>query len=234
MRVEWALALSTLLAAPLPALAQAYQCAPPSGPVTVPAITPDGPPHRAPIGGYVLAASWSPEYCRGSANQGSMQCSGRAGRFGFVLHGLWPDARSGAQPQWCAPNPRPSPELVRRNLCMIPVPWLIAHEWAKHGSCMARRPEDYYATSARLWRGLAWPDADRLARKQDLTAGDLRDAFIAANAGWQRRQIGLLVSSTGWLREIHLCMSTSFRPAACDAQTYGSANGSPLKIWRGL
>ena len=36
-------------------------------------------------------------------------------------------------PQWCALTLRPTQADLRANLCMTPVPWLIEHEWAKHG-----------------------------------------------------------------------------------------------------
>ena len=163
-----------------------------------------------------------------------MQCSGANGRFGFVLHGLWPEARRGPAPQWCALTPRPSPEVVRRNLCMTPVPWLIEHEWAKHGSCMARTPEQYYRVSGIIWRSLRWPDADRLSRQDGLTVGALRRAFLARNPDWKAEQVGVLLSRSGWLREIYLCYGRDFMPARCDRQSFGPADSTPLKIWRGL
>jgi ribonuclease T2 len=163
-----------------------------------------------------------------------MQCSGANGRFGFVLHGLWPNARRGRDPQWCSLTPRPSPELVRRNLCMTPVPWLIEHEWAKHGSCMARTPERYYRVAGILWRSLRWPDADRLSRQEGLTAGDLRRAFVASNPDWRPGQVGIVANERGWLREIHLCYGRNFMPARCDRRSLGPPDATPLKIWRGL
>jgi len=187
---------------------------------------------RASISGYTLAASWSPEYCR--KGDGSMQCSGRQGRFGFILHGLWPEARRGPPPQWCAAHPAPSPELLRRNLCMTPSASLLAHEWAKHGSCMVPTPERYFRVSSVLWRSLRWPDLDRLSRNPALTAGDLRRAFVAANPDWSPRQVGLVVSRTGWLREVRLCYGRGFMPATCDRRAHGPGDAAPLKVWRGL
>ena len=219
---------------PAPALAQAYQCILPQRIERPAPPNPDGPARRLPIAGYIMAASWSPEYCKMSGEKGSMQCSNRNGRFGFVLHGLWPEARSGPPPQWCATNPRPSTDLVRRHLCMTPVPWLLEHEWAKHGSCMTRKPETYFKVSSILWRSLKWPDADRLSRRKGLTAGDLRRAFVRANPSWKTRQVGIVTSRTGWLREIHLCYGRDFMPSDCPRRNFGPADTASLKIWRGL
>jgi ribonuclease T2 len=231
LKCALALLASTL---PAPAIAQAYQCSLPGKIDPVPAPTPDGPVRKVPVARYVLAASWSPEYCKSARNSTSMQCSGRQGRFGFVLHGLWPEARKGPSPQWCSLTPRPDAALVRRQLCMTPVPWLPEHEWAKHGSCMVSKPETYFKVNAILWRSLQWPDADRLSRKQGLTAGDLREAFLAANPDWKRDQIGIETNRRGWLRGLRLCYSRRFLPQRCERDDYGAADSAPLKIWRGI
>ena len=227
-------ALAALL--PSPALAQAYQCHAPQAVTMPPPVQPDGPSYRARITGYTLAVSWSPEFCRGKAarDQDNYQCNGLIGRFGFVLHGLWPESGTGKSPQWCALTPRPSAVDFRANLCMTPVPWLIEHEWAKHGSCMASTPADYFKVAGILWNALHLPDADRLSRKPGLTAGDLRQAFADRNLGWPVSAVGLAIGNGGWLREIHLCYSAKFLPAPCDKLGFGPKNDVPLKIWRGL
>lgn len=227
--------LATLaLALPGPALALAYQCAPPASIGPLRPITPDGPVRRVPVSGYTLAVSWTPEYCKGARDGSSMQCSGANGRFGFILHGLWPESRQGPPPQWCATTPQPAPDLIRRNLCMTPAPALLQHEWAKHGSCMVKTPEAYFRVSAILWRSLRWPDADHLSRRKGLTVGDLRQEFLAENPGWRREQVGVLLSRNGWLRELRLCYGRDFLPAACPRASFGPRDAAPLKIWRGL
>lgn len=229
------LLVAALLAAfPLPALAQAYQCALPQRLGPLPQLRAEGQARRVPVASYTLAASWSPEYCRSPRDAGTMQCSGANGRFGFVLHGLWPEARQGPPPQWCSLTPRPSPELIRRNLCMTPVPWLLQHEWAKHGSCMVKTPEAYFRVGAILWRSLRWPDADRLSRREGLTVGDLRQAFVMANPDWRANQVGVELSRNGWLRELRLCYGRDFMPRACPRGKLGATDNVPLKIWRGL
>lgn len=235
MRAALGFLLSLL---PSPALAQAYQCTLPSRMEPLAKITSDGPPRRAAIAGYTLAASWSPDYCKTSGDMASMQCSGRNGRFGFVLHGLWPEGPRGRSPQWCAVSPQatplPSPQLLRSHLCMTPSARLLAHEWSKHGSCMAKTPTQYFRVSQILWRSIRWPDADRLSRQDGLTAGDLRRAFVRLNPAWDEGQVGLQLSRTGWLREVQLCYSRGFLPAKCDRRHFGTADTTPLKIWRGL
>ena len=221
---------------PTPALAQAYQCRVPQNVTLPPPIQPDGPSYRAKITSYTLAVSWSPEFCHSkrSDDPENYQCNGKIGRFGFVLHGLWPESSSGKPPQWCATAPRPTQDDLRANLCMTPVPWLLEHEWAKHGSCMAARPADYYKVTRILWQSLHLPDADRLSKQPGLTAGDLRKAFATRNPGWPVGAIGLVLSNGGWLRELHLCYSGKFLPLACDKRGFGPKNDRPLKIWRGL
>ena len=226
--------LTLVLALPVPAFAQAYQCSIPRRIEAPRPAKPDGPVRAKPVAAYVLAISWSPEYCKMGGNKNSMQCSGRNGYFGFVLHGLWPQATRGAPPQWCPTRLRPAPKLIRRNLCMTPVPWLLEHEWAKHGSCMVRRPETYFKVSAILWRSLRWPDANHLSRSKTLTAGDLREAIVRRNPDWSKSQVGIDANERGWLRGVRLCYGKDFMPRTCPRATFGPADSAPLKIWRGL
>ncbi len=214
--------------------AQAYQCrVPPS--VSVPKITPQERPRPLPVAGYTLAASWSPEFCKGREMEARhrTQCSGRNGRFGFVAHGLWPDGR-GTWPQWCSTQRTVSSAEARKNMCMMPSARLIASQWRKHGSCMARRPETYFKVTRILWNSIRFPDADRLSRDDDLTAGMLRDAFLRANPDWPRQAVGLNINRRGWLRELRLCYGKDFMPKACDNRRFGANDSRKIKIWRGL
>ncbi len=204
--------------------------------VAVPRITPDGPQRSAPIAGYTLALSWSPEFCKGREIRASdrTQCSGANGRFGFVVHGLWPEAPKGrAWPQYCPTSQRLSPRELRQNLCMMPSPRLIAHQWAKHGSCMVRRPESYFKATRILWNSLHFPEMDQLSRDKKLTAGMIRTAIADANDGIGARNIGIGLNRRGWLEEVQLCYDTRFLPQACDRSRYGAADTAAAKIWRG-
>lgn len=228
-----AAALSTALGT-APVSAQAYQCRIPQS-VAVPKVASAEKPRRLPVTGYMLSASWSPEFCKGREMEARhrMQCSGRNGRFGFVAHGLWPDGR-GAWPQYCSTQRTVSAAEARKNMCMMPSARLIASQWTKHGSCMSQRPETYFKITRILWDSIVWPETDRLSREDGLTAGMLRDAFIQTNPAWPREAIGIDINQRGWLQELRLCYSKKFMPTACDGRRFGPRDNTKIKIWRGL
>ncbi|MEO5705414.1 MAG: ribonuclease T [Alteraurantiacibacter sp.] len=230
-------ALALLLAAlPATAQAQAYQCSPPTTAPSVPAITADGPVRRVPVARYSLALSWTPEFCRGRENdpRRALQCAGRIGRFGFIVHGLWPEGRGSSYPQWCPTRRAPSPALVRQYLCMTPDAALLAHEWAKHGSCMVGTPETYFRTTQVLWNSLRWPDYDRISRQDDLTVGAIRQTFADANRPFRPDQVGVRLNERGWLTELRLCYDRRFRPMRCTEAQFGPPDAAAARIWRGL
>lgn len=236
-RAALALLVPALLAfSPVSARAQAYQCRAPTAPMPVPAIEQDGPTRLMPVAGYTLALSWSPEFCRGreDSRTHARQCSGREGRFGFIVHGLWPNGRGESWPQWCPARSRPDPATVRQHLCITPDARLLAHEWAKHGSCMVGTPQTYFRVTQVLWNSLHWPDFDRLSRRDDLDAGAIREAFADANPPFRPEHVGLVVNERGWLREMRLCYDRRFRPAPCTPRRFGPADSATVRIWRGL
>jgi len=215
--------------------AQAYQCRAPQV-STVPQITPDSHPRSMPVTGYTMALSWSPEFCKPRKDQRghATQCSGRNGRFGLVVHGLWPNGSNGSWPQWCTVRNLLTPQEVRQNMCMMPSARLAARQWAKHGSCMVKKPETYFKVTRILWDSYRIPDYDRISREDNLTAGRIREAFATANPGIPASAIGVKLNSRGWLQELRICYAKNFRPTRCNSGRFGARNGVKAKIWRGL
>ena len=219
---------------PVAANAQAYQCkAPPR--ISVPQGKQDARTRQLPVTGYTMALSWSPEFCRTRQRSGAhaTQCSGRNGRFGFIVHGFWPEGRS-TWPQYCPTSQRPQPATVKRNFCMMPSASLAARQWAKHGSCMTRKPATYFKVTNILWSSYRWPDFDRISREDGLTVGRIREAFASANKGWEPNMVGVKLTRRGWLEELRLCYDKRFMPKACNTRRFGAKNGQSAKIWRGL
>ena len=228
------LAALVALALPSTASAQAYQCRAPAI-SSVPIITPESPPRSVPVTGYTLALSWSPEFCkpRESSPSHRVQCSGSNGRFGMVVHGLWPQGQR-TWPQWCKQQNTLTPAELRKAMCMMPNARLVARQWAKHGSCMTRRPETYFGVTRVLWESLRIPEYDRISREDNLTAGRIRTAFAEANPGIPASAVGVKLNERGWLQELRICYSKRFRPSRCDNRRYGAKDRARARIWRGL
>ena len=231
-----ALAFAAALLVPAAAGAQVVSCALPE---RVERPRPDRasvsqPKRVLPIGGYTLALTWSPQFCRerGRDARSALQCGG-GNRFGFTLHGLWPDGTGRQWPQYCRPAALVSPAVVRANLCATPSVQLVQHEWAKHGTCMpGYRPASYFARARKLYDPLRYPDMADLSRKP-LTAGDLAGEMARLNPGLPANAVRVTTTRDGWLDELWLCLDQRFRYARCPVSKGGVAPGTRTQIWRG-
>jgi ribonuclease T2 len=225
-----------------PAIAQAWQCRAPAN-LARPFIElqPAGEVRRTPVASYILALSWSPEYCRGRGKDGALalQCDGTIGDFGFILHGLWPEAKGPDYPQWCRTAGVLSRKLAADNICMTPSVQLLQHAWAKHGTCMARKPETYFGAAKLLFEAIDFPDMDRLSRQGSkpgearLNAVGLAEAFATYNEGLPAGAVAVKTNERGWLQEVRICLDKKFKPQACPRFMRGAPDKAEVKIWRG-
>ena len=230
-----AAAAVTLLASPSVAGAQAYSCPVPAGALPVrPDVAGSGQPRRLrPIGGYTLAISWSPNLCRTRGDDPATRFQCRDGRFGWTLHGLWPDGVDAEWPQYCRPAQLLPPRVFRAGLCATPSAQLMQHEWAKHGTCMTgETPASYFRRSNALYGRLRYPDMDALSRQGRLTAGALAAAMAGVNPGLGADMMRVTADRGGWLDEVWLCLDTRFRYRRCPAHQGGLARTAMLRIWR--
>jgi len=220
--------------------AQAWQCRAPAN-LSRPQIeiAKPGQIRRTAVDGYVLALSWSREYCKrsGARAKSLLQCNSKIGDFGFILHGLWPEARGPNYPQYCrraAVLPR---KVIARNICMTPDVQLLQHEWAKHGTCMARTPQAYFGAARLMFGAIEFPDMDRLSRQykkgKPVTVAGLAQAFADINEGLPANAIRVKTNRRGWLEEMRICLGKNFRPRRCPAFVRGARDAAVVKIWRG-
>lgn len=180
---------------------------------------------------HMLAVSWMPETCRtGGDGEGDLACGGE-NRFGWTLHGLWPNADGKPYPRFCRPATQVSEATIRANLCRTPSVDLVQHEWAAHGTCGWETPEAYFARAAALYDGLVKPEPATLAADgRGPTAGALRDAFVRANPGLPRDAIYIAVATGNRLREVRLCHDLAFKPAACPVGGLGTPDRVVLTV----
>lgn len=230
----WTCILATLAAfAGFPALALAEnRCViPQSLPQTRAIYPPPGGTVNTPLTGHILALSWSPQFCKlnGDDKRSASQCAG-PNRFGFILHGLWPDGEGRSDPRWCRKVPAVPSEVLKQNFCATPSATLMQHEWAKHGSCIESDAARYFRAANQVYGALKFPDMDALIRAQ-ANVGAFTAAFVAANPGWSADMVRVDVTQLGWLQQVLLCLGRDYRPKPCPRDIGGAGPDMKLRIW---
>ena len=207
--------LLTGCAAPGPEAAQpSPSCTPPTVVTPAPAYTPPADEVVAdePTAFYMLALTWAPEDCRENADDPGYAFQCRGHDFGFVLHGLWPNGAAKRHPRYCGPAPAIAAETVHQTACMTPSTTMQQHEWAAHGTCGWSTPEAYFEQAAKLWGDVSMPT---LVGRATMTAGDLREAFVAANPWMKREGIYIKTVEGDRLMDVRFCYDRLYRPMAC-------------------
>ena len=167
---------------------------------------------------YVLALSWSPSYCAASAARApnrtpDLQCSGRP--FAFVVHGLWPQYEQGFPSNCQVPAPRLYRGIVDANLDLMPSRRLIFNQWDKHGTCSGQSAADYFEIVRKARQAVAVPpEYSDLDKPMLVSAGDIADAFVKANAGLGKNGMAVVCSSQ-WLSEVRICLSKDLKFRDC-------------------
>lgn len=162
---------------------------------------------------YVLALSWSPEYC---ASQGGLrdklQCVDR--RYGFVTHGLWPQYERG-YPQRCASGAALSYDTVKRMLDIMPSEGLIRHEWRTHGTCSGLTPGVYFELLRRYYGNIRIPKAFQEPAATILVEpGVLKQRFVESNPSFKGESFAVMCSGRN-LRELRVCLTKEGKPRPC-------------------
>ncbi len=234
MILRWSSVAALLLALPGAAQAQGLSCALPDR-IPVPRAEQ---PRRGesvrtpPVTGYMLSLSWSPQHCATVRNpkdaRDGFQCAG-GNRFGWVLHGLWPESDGPAFPQWCRPARIVPQEVLKKHMCMSPSTQLLQRQWAKHGTCMSPHPAAYFRAAEILFRAVRFPDMQALAAAPR-TAGDIRRAFAAVNPGVTEPMIAVAVDQGGWLDEVRLCLGPRMRPQRCKPFQAGAGDRRQVRV----
>lgn len=168
---------------------------------------------------WILALSWSPQYCEERAND--PQCRRQ---YDFVVHGLWPQFEKG-YPEFCGPREDVEDSLVQRMLSLMPSPSLIRHQWNKHGTCSGLSQEDYFLTAEMAERSLVLPESLQAPRKfRKTTLADFEQELMDINPGLLPE--GIAVQCTGrWLEEVRICYDRDFNFRACASDVKDRCRG---------
>lgn len=165
---------------------------------------------------YVLSLSWSPAFCAGADASGNRQQCGTGKRYGFVVHGLWPQNESG-YPEFCkSSEPDRVPDALGRTMFdIMPSMGLIGHQWRKHGSCSGLSQKEYFAATRNAFEAVALPATIASGtRATSLSANAIETAFTEANPGMSRR--GVSISCDGQrFEEVRICLSKDMTFREC-------------------
>ena len=171
---------------------------------------------------YVLSLSWSPAFCLSSP--GAAECGGPR-RFGFIVHGLWPQYERG-WPEHCDARRAVSDEVVRGIADLMPAPDLVYHEWSAHGTCSGLEPAQYFELVRRAYAEVAVPqELTAPARAIEQPPASIAAAFLHDNPRLSARSIVVTCSGqeTPRLREVRICLDRDLSPRACSADALRGA-----------
>jgi ribonuclease T2 len=164
---------------------------------------------------YVLALSWSPNWCalEGDA-RGSDQCDTRHDH-GWVLHGLWPQYHRG-WPSFCSTARRPPSRGMTAAMADIMGSGGLAwHQWRKHGVCSGLSAAEDFTLSRAAYDGITRPEVfRRLDRPVRLPAQVVEEAFLKANPRLDRDGI-TITCKDGHIQEARICLSRDLDPVPC-------------------
>lgn len=212
----------------------------------------------APVHDLRLVYSWSPAYCKAARTPNKKQqrpLQGKAGElaewdrafqcdanaFGFVVHGLWPQAKGvtgkNGQPRACKAAAPIGGATVRAHLCTVPGVRLMQNEWLAHGTCHWGTPEAYFDDIEKLADAYPMPTLDSLQGK-DVGVDRIVDAIVVHGKGkLAPDMIGVEVRQVDGkrvLNEVYVCLDLQHRPKQCLTRgTPGKLNALVLPVVAG-
>ncbi|WP_442920398.1 ribonuclease T2 family protein [Marinovum sp. 1_MG-2023] len=164
---------------------------------------------------YVLALSWSPNWCalEGDA-KASEQCEARHD-FGWTLHGLWPQFHRG-WPSYCPTVERaPSRGMTGDMADIMGTAGLAWYQWKKHGVCSGLSAAGYFRASRDAYAAITRPEIFRkLDKAVKIPASVVEEAFLQANPNLEADMI-TITCKDGHIQEARVCLSKELRPVPC-------------------
>lgn len=166
---------------------------------------------------YVLALSWSPNWCSlEGRDRGSPQCDVGAD-FGWVLHGLWPQFERGWPSNCPSPHAPPSRGQTRDMAWLYGSSGSAWHQWRKHGVCDGRDPTAFYALSQRAYDSVTRPPVFRqIPRDLQISASVIEEAFLKSNPGLRADGV-TITCKAGAIQEARICLTRDLEPRRCGA-----------------
>lgn len=164
---------------------------------------------------YVLALSWSPNWCALTGDaRSSPQCD-TSQDHGWIMHGLWPQFHRGF-PSYCQTAQRPPTRGLTAEMAdIMGTSGLAWHQWKKHGSCAGLSARAYYDLSRQAYASVTRPPVFRKVKDSiRLPASVVEDAFLKSNPDMTADGVTVTCKS-GFIQEVRICLSKRLAPVPC-------------------
>ncbi|MEM7296043.1 MAG: ribonuclease T2 [Pseudomonadota bacterium] len=164
---------------------------------------------------YVLALSWSPNWCALEGDARDTEQCRRGSGHGWTLHGLWPQYERG-WPADCPTSERPPSRAMTSEMTdIMGSSGLAWHQWRKHGVCDGTSATQYFAKSRDAYGAVIRPDVFRkLPEAVRLPASVVEKAFLRANPDLAPDMI-TVTCRAGHIQEVRLCLTRDLEPRIC-------------------
>lgn len=164
---------------------------------------------------FVLALSWSPNWCELEGDsRNSDQCDDRH-EFGFVLHGLWPQYETG-WPSNCRSQFRDPPRSATNDMADIMGSSGSAwHQWKKHGRCSGMSAEDYFDSAREAFDNFRKPQILRQIEKPMKVAPEVVEAAILEVNPDLWQDAVTITCKSGMIQEARICLTKDLEFRTC-------------------
>lgn len=165
---------------------------------------------------YVMALSWSPNWCALTGDsRGDAQCADGLG-LTFTLHGLWPEREDGSYPTACRTTARdPSREETAAMADIMGSGGLAWHEWKAHGRCSGLSAGDWLGLQRKAFGAITIPPLfARVSRELQVDPATVEAAFLEANPRLAPQDIAVTCVNR-MIQEVRICLTTGLAPRPC-------------------
>lgn len=180
---------------------------------------------------YVLSLSWSPDYCASPAGtRDRFQCAGPR-KYGFVVHGLWPQFERG-WPEACTTDPLNLPAALKKDVLEImPSERLMRHEWNKHGTCSGLTSQRYFEGILATWANVRIPPELKAltAAEVEFSPAEIERRFVGANPGLRPNMLAVECGGR-FLKEVRVCFDKNLKFRACSPQVERACSLSKIIV----
>lgn len=167
---------------------------------------------------YLLTLSWSPVFCATSKGASDHDQCGAERKFGFVVHGLWPQHTEGGYPANCARDRSVPKSVVDQMMPIMPNVGLIVYQWSKHGTCSGLNATEYFSLLRKAHGKVTIPEPLRTPSPDlSVPAMQVERLFVKANPGLEPESVAVVCSKRD-VTEVRICINKDLDFMPCGSR----------------